>query len=57
MRLDEGSWVEVLPEAIAEHIAVRAECATVIDGYCGVGNAAIKFAATCKTVYAVDVNN
>jgi trimethylguanosine synthase len=54
IKLDEESWYTAVPEAVAEHISVRIKCATVLDGYCGVGCNAIKFANTCHTVLAND---
>mgnify|MGYP000916003791 CR=1 FL=1 len=52
IKLDEESWFLAIPEVIAEHISLRIKCATVLDGYCGVGCASLKFADTCHTVLA-----
>lgn len=35
---------------------MRAQSAVLLDAYAGVGSAAIKFSATCKTVLAADQN-
>lgn len=36
------------PERVANHIAERCRCDTVIDAFCGVGGNAIAFAKTCQ---------
>ena len=52
--MDESSWSTTPPEAVAEHLSMRIKCPTVLDGFCGVGSNAIKFANTCHTVIAND---
>ena len=42
------SWFSVTPEKIAEHIAQRCKCDTIIDAFCGAGGNAIQFAFTCE---------
>jgi len=44
----------VTPEAIANQIAERCRCDTVIDAFCGVGGNAIAFAKVCERVIAID---
>jgi trimethylguanosine synthase len=56
VRLDEDSWAQILPEAVGEHLAMRGQSDVLLDAYCGVGSAAIKFANTCNTVLAADSN-
>ena len=46
----------MIPEAVAEYIAARAKCITILDATCGVGSTAIKFANTCHTVIVNDVD-
>ena len=46
--LDEEGWYSVTPEAIADVIADRCRCGTVLDAFCGVGGNAIAFARTCE---------
>lgn len=41
-------WFSVTPERIAEHIAERCRCDTIVDAFCGVGGNAIQFAMTCE---------
>ena len=41
-------WFSVTPEKIAEHIAERCRCDTIIDAFCGVGGNTIQFAFTCE---------
>ena len=45
--LDEEGWYSVTPELIAQQIAERCRCDTVLDAFCGVGGNAIAFAQTC----------
>ena len=45
--LDEQGWYSVTPEKIADQIAERCRCDTVLDAFCGVGGNAIAFAKTC----------
>ena len=45
--LDEEGWYSVTPEKIAEQIAERCRCDTILDAFCGVGGNAIAFARTC----------
>jgi len=46
--LDEEGWFSVTPEAIANQIAERCRCDTIIDAFCGVGGNAIAFAKVCE---------
>ena len=43
------SWYSVTPEKIAEHIAERCQCDTIVDAFCGVGGNTIQFALRCQT--------
>lgn len=52
------SWFSVTPEKIAEHIAERCKCDTIIDAFCGAGGNAIQFAFTCERgLYKFEKNN
>lgn len=46
--LDEEGWYSVTPEKIADQIAERCRCETILDPFCGVGGNAIAFAKTCN---------
>lgn len=46
--LDEEGWYSVTPEKIADQIAERCRCDTVVDAFCGVGGNTIAFAKTCN---------
>ncbi|GJJ13907.1 hypothetical protein Clacol_008164 [Clathrus columnatus] len=52
--LDEQGWYSVTPEAIANAIADKCRCFTILDAFCGVGGNAIAFAQTCERVIAID---
>ncbi|EIW75329.1 Tgs1 protein [Coniophora puteana RWD-64-598 SS2] len=54
--LDEEGWYSVTPERIADQIAERCRCDTVLDAFCGVGGNAIAFAKTCERVIALDTS-
>ncbi|KAF6757438.1 Tgs1 protein [Ephemerocybe angulata] len=54
--LDDEGWFSVTPEKIANQIAERCRCDTILDGFCGVGGNAIAFAQTCNRVIALDVS-
>ena len=56
VKLDRESWFSVTPEKIAEHIAQRCKCDTIIDAFCGAGGNAIQFAFTCERVLAIDID-
>ncbi|XP_066583033.1 trimethylguanosine synthase isoform X2 [Prorops nasuta] len=56
IKLDRESWFSVTPEKIAEHIAQRCKCDTIIDAFCGAGGNSIQFAFTCERVYAIDID-
>ncbi|XP_043529277.1 trimethylguanosine synthase isoform X2 [Frieseomelitta varia] len=56
IKLDRESWFSVTPEKIAEHIAQRCKCDTIIDAFCGAGGNAIQFAFTCEKVFAIDID-
>ncbi|KAH7891019.1 Tgs1 protein [Phlebopus sp. FC_14] len=53
--LDEEGWYSVTPELIADRVAERCRCDTVLDAFCGVGGNAIAFAKTCEHVIAMDI--
>ena len=46
--LDEEGWYSVTPQALAEQIADRCRCDTILDAFCGVGGNAIAFAGVCE---------
>ncbi|KAJ8455023.1 hypothetical protein ONZ45_g6177 [Pleurotus djamor] len=54
--LDTEGWYSVTPERIADQIAERCRCDTILDPFCGVGANAIAFAKTCQRVIALDIN-
>jgi trimethylguanosine synthase len=54
--LDHTGWYSVTPEKIANHIADRCRCDTVLDGFAGVGGNLIAFAWTCERVIAIDTS-
>ncbi|CAG8537191.1 2850_t:CDS:2 [Funneliformis caledonium] len=54
--IDEEGWYSVTPEYLAEYIAKRCACDTIIDAMCGVGGNTIQFAKTCKKVIAIDID-
>ncbi|KAF8880238.1 RNA cap guanine-N2 methyltransferase-domain-containing protein [Gymnopilus junonius] len=54
--LDEEGWYSVTPESVADQIAERCRCDTVLDAFCGVGGNAIAFAKTCQRVIALDTS-
>lgn len=54
--MDDDSWFSVTPESIAEHIAQRMACRTVVEGFCGVGGNAIQLAFYCRNVIAIDID-
>ncbi|XP_014602044.1 PREDICTED: trimethylguanosine synthase isoform X1 [Polistes canadensis] len=56
IKLDRESWFSVTPEKVAEHIAARCKCDTIIDAFCGAGGNAIQFAFTCERVIAIDID-
>ncbi|XP_043502074.1 trimethylguanosine synthase [Polistes fuscatus] len=56
IKLDRESWFSVTPEKVAEHIAERCKCDTIIDAFCGAGGNAIQFAFTCERVIAIDID-
>ncbi|XP_076282031.1 trimethylguanosine synthase 1 isoform X1 [Lasioglossum baleicum] len=56
IKLDQESWYSVTPEKVAEYVAERCRCDTIIDAFCGAGGNAIQFAFTCERVLAIDVD-
>ncbi|KAF9524404.1 RNA cap guanine-N2 methyltransferase-domain-containing protein [Crepidotus variabilis] len=54
--LDEEGWYSVTPELVADQIAERCRCDTILDAFCGVGGNAIAFAKTCQRVIALDIS-
>ncbi|KAF5316713.1 hypothetical protein D9619_006753 [Psilocybe cf. subviscida] len=55
--LDEEGWYSVTPELLADQIAERCRCDTILDAFCGVGGNAIAFAKTCQRVIALDTSS
>ncbi|KAG6844818.1 hypothetical protein H0H87_003385 [Tephrocybe sp. NHM501043] len=55
--LDEEGWYSVTPELVADQIAERCRCDTILDAFCGVGGNAIAFAKTCQRVIALDTSS
>jgi hypothetical protein len=60
--LDDEGWYSVTPELIANQIAERCRCETILDAFCGVGGNAIAFAQTCErgtndTLFIVSQNS
>ncbi|XP_015190867.1 PREDICTED: trimethylguanosine synthase [Polistes dominula] len=56
IKLDRESWFSVTPEKLAEHIAERCKCDTIVDAFCGAGGNSIQFAFTCERVIAIDID-
>lgn len=56
IKLDRESWFSVTPEKIAQHIAEKCKCDTIIDAFCGAGGNSIQFALTCEKVFAIDID-
>ncbi|XP_043480567.1 trimethylguanosine synthase [Leptopilina heterotoma] len=56
IKLDRESWFSVTPEKIAQHIAEKCKCDTIIDAFCGAGGNSIQFALTCEKVLAIDID-
>ncbi|KAG5338026.1 Trimethylguanosine synthase [Termitomyces sp. J132] len=54
--LDREGWYSVTPELVADQIAERCRCDTILDAFCGVGGNAIAFAKTCQRVIALDTS-
>ncbi|KAJ7065211.1 Tgs1 protein [Mycena amicta] len=54
--LDQEGWYSITPELIADRIAQRCRCDTILDAFCGVGGNAIAFAKTCERVIALDIS-
>ncbi|KAN0024570.1 hypothetical protein ACTFIV_008978 [Dictyostelium citrinum] len=54
--LDQESWFSVTPELIAQHIAERCSCNTLVDLFCGAGGNTIQFSFTCNAVISVDLD-
>jgi len=54
--LDEEGWYSVTPELVANQIANRCRCDTILDAFCGVGGNSIAFAQTCQRVIALDTS-
>ncbi|KAG5644254.1 hypothetical protein DXG03_008792 [Asterophora parasitica] len=54
--LDEEGWFSVTPELVANQIAERCRCDTILDAFCGVGGNTIAFAKTCQRVIALDTS-
>jgi len=54
--LDEEGWYSVTPELVANQIAERCRCDTILDAFCGVGGNSIAFAKTCERVIALDTS-
>lgn len=56
IKTDTQGLFSVTPESIAKYIAKTCSCDTIVDGFCGIGGNAIKFAMTCKHVIAIDID-
>ncbi|KAL0591741.1 hypothetical protein ABG067_000884 [Albugo candida] len=56
IEMDYESWYSVTPQAIAEHIAERVRCGTVVDLFAGCGGNTIQLALTCHHVIAVEID-
>lgn len=55
IKIDEESWERgVIPEIVAEHIAGKVRCETILDAFSGVGSIAIKLSNTCVHVIGND---
>ena len=52
--MDDESWGSVVPEAVAEYVASKIRCDTVLDAMSGVGGISLKLANTCYRVIAND---
>ncbi len=56
IKTDTQGLFSVTAEAIAKYIAKTCSCNVIVDGFCGIGGNAIKFAMTCKHVIAIDID-
>ena len=56
IKTDAQGLFSVTPEAIAHYIADSCKCDVIVDGFCGIGGNAIRFATTCKRVIAIDID-
>nr|CCA24762.1 trimethylguanosine synthase putative [Albugo laibachii Nc14] len=56
IEMDYESWYSVTPQAIAEHIAERVRCGTVVDLFAGCGGNTIQLAQTCHHVIAIEID-
>ncbi|KAI9219278.1 RNA cap guanine-N2 methyltransferase-domain-containing protein [Blastocladiella britannica] len=56
IRMDEQGWFSVTPEPIAQYLAERCRCDTILDLFAGVGGNAIQFAETCEQVVVVELD-
>ncbi len=56
IQTDAVGLYSVTPEKIAQEIARNIKSETIADAFCGVGGSAIAFAASCKKVYALDID-
>jgi tRNA/tmRNA/rRNA uracil-C5-methylase (TrmA/RlmC/RlmD family) len=56
IRIDENSWEQVLPEAVADYLSERCQCDTILDAFSGVGSTSIKFSMRCRSVLAANSN-
>ncbi|KAH8740100.1 methylase [Cryptosporidium ryanae] len=55
--LDEDAIMDATPEILAQHIARRLRCCTVLDACSGVGGNTIAFSQHCKFVVSVEKSN
>ena len=56
IKTDAQGLFSVTPEAIAHYVANSCSCDVIVDGFCGIGGNAIRFATTCKRVIAIDID-
>lgn len=55
--MDEEGWYSVTPELVADQIAERCRCGTILDAFCGVGGNTIAFAKTCERGVCIFVSH
>ncbi|KAF7458392.1 S-adenosyl-L-methionine-dependent methyltransferase [Cryptosporidium felis] len=55
--LDKNAVMDATPEILAQHIARRLRCCTILDACGGVGGNTIAFSQHCKRVVSVEISN